>query len=395
MIDRMVVGDVPRKHHIQLKGPDGALRWEHCLTQDGFEGGYTIGYHVNRPHEQQPVALAEDTIARGWVVPSREMSTPPLLKRHYKSGELHHRGGAPLDARVPLLYSRDVTAGIALPDREDDVYFVDGDSDTLVFVHDGAGTLRTMLGDVPFKKYDYVFVPRGIAHRFIVSGPQHWLTLELHSHGGRGGLHVPRQFRNGLGQLRMDAPYCHRDFVRPVFEGPRDEGIRETIVKRRDAFHRFTTPHSPLDLVGWDGTVWPWAFPILAFQPRVSSIHLPPTWHGTFAARGALICSFVPRKVDFHPEAIPCPYPHSSMDVDEILFYVEGNFTSRRGVGPGSISYHPAGIPHGPHPGSYEKSIGHTETNELAVMLDCAEPLTPTHIATTIEDANYQKSFLA
>jgi homogentisate 1,2-dioxygenase len=148
-------------------------------------------------------------------------------------------------------------------------------------------------------------------------------------------------------------------------------------------------------VVGWDGTLWPWAFPILAFQPRVSSIHVPPTWHGTFAAKGALICSFVPRKVDFHLEAIPCPYPHSSLDVDEILFYVEGNFTSRRGVGPGSISFHPAGLPHGPHPGSYEKSIGHTETSELAVMLDCAEPLTPTQIASTVEDEGYQASFLA
>jgi homogentisate 1,2-dioxygenase len=193
----------------------------------------------------------------------------------------------------------------------------------------------------------------------------------------------------------MDAPYSHRDFVRPRFEGPRDEGVRETVVKRRDAFTTFTTRRSPLDVVGWDGTVWPWAFPILAFQPRVSSVHLPPTWHGTFAARGALICSFVPRPVDFHPDAIPCPYPHSSVDVDEILFYVEGNFTSRRGVGPGSISFHPAGIPHGPHPGSYERSIGSKETTELAVMLDCVEPLTPTQLAATIEDAGYQQSFVA
>jgi homogentisate 1,2-dioxygenase len=298
-------------------------------------------------------------------------------------------------ARVPLLASRDVVCSVSLPDREDSVYFCDADADTLVFVHEGGGTLRTLLGDVPFSRHDYVFVPRGIPHRFMISAPQHWLVLELHYSAHGGGLHIPRQFRNGLGQLRMDAPYCHRDFVRPDFRGPLDEGIRETVVKRRDAFHTFRTRRSPLDVVGWDGTLWPWAFPILAFQPRVSSIHVPPTWHGTFAAKGALICSFVPRKVDFHPEAIPCPYPHSSLDVDEILFYVEGNFTSRRGVGPGSISFHPAGLPHGPHPGSYEKSIGHTETSELAVMLDCAEPLTPTQIASTVEDEGYQESFLA
>ncbi|GAB4201283.1 MAG: homogentisate 1,2-dioxygenase [Sandaracinaceae bacterium] len=385
MIDRMSVGEIPKKHHTKLLAPDGALRWEHCLTRDGFEGPYTIAYHQHRPHEQEPV---EST--RGWVVPPRGAPPPPLLKRHYKTDEITHRGGPPIDARVPLLASKDVVCGVSFPDEEDPVYFADGDSDTLIFVHEGGGTLRTVLGDVPFQRHDYLFVPRGIAHRFLVDGPQHWLTLELY-----GGLHVPRQFRNELGQLRMDAPYSHRDFVRPRFTGPLDEGIRETVVKRRDAFTTFTTRHSPLDVVGWDGTVWPWAFPILAFQPRVSSVHLPPTWHGTFAARGALICSFVPRPVDFHPDAIPCPYPHSSVDVDEILFYVEGNFTSRRGVGPGSISFHPAGIPHGPHPGSYEKSIGTKETSELAVMLDCVEPLTPTQLAATVEDTSYQGSFLA
>jgi homogentisate 1,2-dioxygenase len=395
MIDRMVLGDVPRKHHIQHRGPDGALRWEHCITQDGFEGAYTIGYHVDRPHEQELVVPGEETTPRGWIVPQRGAPPPALLKRHYRSGALTHRGGTPLDARVPLLASRDVVCSVSFPDREDSVYFTDADADTLIFVHEGGGTLRTLLGDVPFVKHDYVFVPRGIAHRFLISAPQHWLVLELHYGGMGGGLHIPKQFRNGLGQLRMDAPYSHRDFVRPTFRGPLDEGIRDTVVKRRDAFHTFRTQRSPLDVVGWDGTIWPWAFPILAFQPRVSSIHLPPTWHGTFAAKGALICSFVPRKVDFHPEAIPCPYPHSSVDVDEILFYVEGNFTSRRGVGPGSISFHPAGIPHGPHPGSYEKSIGHSETSELAVMLDCVEPLTPTQLASAIEDEGYQKSFVA
>jgi homogentisate 1,2-dioxygenase len=192
----------------------------------------------------------------------------------------------------------------------------------------------------------------------------------------------------------MDAPYSHRDFRAPVLAPPFDEGIRTLVVKRGDAFSESALTHSPFDVVGWDGAVYPWAFPILAFQPRVSSVHLPPTWHGTFGARGALICSFVPRLVDFHPEAVPCPYPHSSPSCDEVLFYCEGNFTSRRGVGSGSISHHPAGIPHGPHPGSYEKSIGSTRTDELAVMLDTYEPLSPTTAALAIEDAAYMQSFL-
>jgi homogentisate 1,2-dioxygenase len=390
VIERLAFGEIPKKHHIQLRGEGGALRWEECFTQGGFEDAFTICYHLHRPHEQR---FAD--AAHGWTVPEKAPLSH-LAKRHFKSQEMARKGGAPIDARVPLIFNEDVVLGVAHPDQDDPVYFSDSDADTLIFVHEGGGTLRTMFGDVPFVKDDYVFVPRGLLHRFLLDGPatgakvpQYWLILECH-----GGLHVPHQFRNGVGQLRMDAPYCHRDFVRPAFAGPRDEGIRNVVVKRRNRFHGYTVPNNPMDVVGWDGTVYPWAFPILAFQPRVSSIHLPPTWHGTFAARGALICSFVPRLTDFHPEAIPCPYPHSSIDVDEILFYVRGNFTSRRGVGPGSLSFHPSGIPHGPHPGSYEKSIGHSRTDELAVMLDCAKPLDPTPAALGIEDPGYQDSFI-
>jgi homogentisate 1,2-dioxygenase len=206
-------------------------------------------------------------------------------------------------------------------------------------------------------------------------------------------MHLPRQWRNEAGQLRMDAPYCHRDFRRPAFEGPRDEGLRRLLVKRGGAFSAYDLPESPLDVVGWDGAVWPFAFPIRSFQARAGLVHLPPTWHGTFAARGALVCSFVPRPLDFHPEAVPCPYPHASVDVDEIIFYVAGQFTSRRGVGPGSISLHPAGILHGPHPGAYEGSIGVRETDELAVMLDLERPLVPTAAALAVEDPAYHESF--
>jgi homogentisate 1,2-dioxygenase len=192
----------------------------------------------------------------------------------------------------------------------------------------------------------------------------------------------------------MDAPYSHRDFRRVEWRGPMDEGLRELVVKRGGTFHGYRYDASPLDVVGWDGSLYPFAFPITNFQPRAGLVHLPPTWHGTFAARGALVCSFVPRVLDFHPEAVPCPYPHASVDVDELLFYVRGEFTSRRGVGPGSISHHPAGIMHGPHPGAYEGSIGARTTNELAVMLDCYQPLVPTPDALGIEDPGYQESFV-
>ena len=209
----------------------------------------------------------------------------------------------------------------------------------------------------------------------------------------KGGVGLPERWRNGAGQLRMDAPYCHRDFRRPHFEGPVDEGLREVVIKRGGRFTTFALPHSPLDVVGWDGTVYPWVFPIHAFQPRTGLVHLPPDWHGTFAARGALIMSFVPRATDLHPDAVPCPYPHSSVDCDECLFYCDGEFTSRTGTASGSMTLHPAGLPHGPQPGRYEASIGTERTSELAVMVDTFRPLTVAAAALEVEDAGYMASF--
>ncbi len=386
MIERLINGVVPKKHHLQLRDAAGHLYWEHCITQDGFDAPYTITYHRNAPHHQLPASGTHGWGARQLV------SDRPLAKRHYLTQDmLAATKGSALDNRVALLGNADITLGIVKPAEPDAAYFTNADGDDLFYIHEGGGTLRSLLGDVTFEAGDYLYVPRGILHRFIptAGANQHWLWVEC-----RGGMHIPTQWRNGVGQLRMDAPYCHRDFKKVSFAGPMDEGIRESVIKRGDVFHHFSQKESPLDVVGWDGTVYPFVFPILNFQARVGMTHLPPTWHGTFAARGALICSFVPRPTDYHPEAIPCPYPHSSIDVDEFIFYCRGNFTSRKGVGPGSISHHPAGIPHGPHPGSYEASIGHKETNELAVMLDCMLPLLPTAQALELEDPNYHRSFV-
>jgi homogentisate 1,2-dioxygenase len=293
-------------------------------------------------------------------------------------------------ARSVLLYNDDVRIGMAKPNQSDRVYSLNADGDELLFIKQGHGILRSVLGDLPFGPLDYVFVPKGVIHRFeLRSGePHEMLSIECCR-----GLDLPAQWRNEAGQLRMDAPYCHRDFRKPEFRGPQDEGIRELSIKRNDVYYKFDAQNSLLDVVGWDGTVYPWAFPILGFQPRVSSVHLPPTWHGTFAAGGALICSFVPRPLEFHPEAIPCPYPHSSVDIDEVLYYVSGDFTSREGVGPGSLTLHPRGVPHGPQPGKYEQSIGMKYTEELAVMLDCRAPLQVTQQAHAVEDEGYEQSF--
>jgi homogentisate 1,2-dioxygenase len=385
MLDRITAGTVPEKPHTALRDEAGRLRHEECLTRDGFEGPFTIMYHAERPHT---AAVANP--AHGWEVPDDDDDEGrPLARRHYRSQDLPRRGGPPVDARVPLLYNADVVISVVHPDESDPVYFANGDGDDLFFVHEGGGVLRSPLGDLPFGPGDYVAVPKGLLHRFVLDErPQYWLSIEC-----AGGLGLLRQWRNEVGQLRMDAPYTHRDFRRPTFSGPRDEGLRDLVVKRGGTFHGFRYPHAPLDVVGWDGTVYPWAFPIGKFQPRVGLVHLPPTVHGTFATRGALICSFVPRPLDFHREAIPCPYPHSSVGCDEIIFYAGGSFTSRKGVGPGSVSHHPAGVIHGPHPGAYEGSIGAHQTDELAVMLDTTQPLRATASCRSIEDPGYHGSF--
>ncbi len=389
MIGRVIAGDVPAKHHIAFRQPDGQLYHEECFTRRGFSGPYTILYHQHRPHTHRHLP----ELARGWRAPEQAPSdrSRPLAKRHYKSQDIQPRGGMAVDGRLPLLFNSDIVLSTMHPDREDDVYFANSDGDDLYYIHRGGGMVRTPLGDLSFSADDYVFVPKSLPHRIIpdTASTQYWLSIEC-----LGGMGLLPQWRNDVGQLAMDAPYCHRDFRPPVFRGPMDEGIRALVVKREGRFTGYQLKHSPLDVVGWDGACYPFGFSIVDFQPRAGLVHLPPTWHGTFAARGALICSFVPRALDFHPEAIPCPYPHNSVDCDEFIFYCHGNFTSRRGISAGSISHHPYGIPHGPHPGAYEGSLGVRHTDELAVMIDTYQALHPTEAALGIEDDDYHHSFI-
>jgi homogentisate 1,2-dioxygenase len=384
MLDRVCAGHVPIKPHLVFKSKDGALYFEECLTRSGFDGPFSILYHEHRPYETLPI-----DVPRNFKVPAAS-EWKGLLRRHYRCLDLGPTGGTPLDSRRPLLFNANVVIGFAQPDASDAVYFVNADADDLFFVLRGAGTLRSVFGDLSFAAGDYVCVPKGTLHRFVLEGGevQAWLSIEC-----KGGLGLPRRYRNDVGQLKMDAPYSHRDFRRTAFIGPVDEGLREICVKRGDTLFGFRTLTSPLDVVGWDGSVYPFAFPILAFQPRVGQVHLPPPMHTTFEAKGAIICSFVPRPLDFHALANPCPYPHSSVDIDEVLFYANSAFGSRRGVGTGSLSHHPAGIGHGPHPGAYENAAGTTHTSEIAVMLDCDEPLMATQDASTCEDADYHSSF--
>jgi homogentisate 1,2-dioxygenase len=385
VLDRVVHGDVPQKPHVVFRSSAGKLRYEECITRRGFDGAYTIVYHEERPHEAEPAPLTAS-----FELPEAHAVEGALARRHFRCLELPTAGASALECRVPLLFNDDLVLGFARPSAEDRAYFVNADADELLYLQEGRARLRSPFGDLRLEAQDYAVIPKGTLYRFIPEPgvPQAVLSLEL-----RRGIALPSAYRNEFGQLRMDAPYSHRDFRRPEFAGPLDEGIRALTVKRGERFHGFALRHSPLDLVGWDGSVYPFAFPILAFEPRVGQIHLPPTAHATFQAGGALICSFVPRPLDFHPLANPIPYPHSSVDIDEVLFYSNGAFGSRRGIAAGSLSLHPAGIPHGPHPGAYESkpTSGHTE--EVAVMLDCTSRLFATKQAVTIEDAAYHASF--
>ncbi|MEP6653110.1 MAG: homogentisate 1,2-dioxygenase [Myxococcales bacterium] len=398
MLDRIVRGDIPAKPHTFFRSAAGELRYEECLTRGGFEGPFSMLYHQHRPHEGRAVDApyrfrTPDGGGRGSLAPA--MARHPLRRRHYRCLQLTTDdgggGGPPIASRVPLLFNAQVVIGFCQPSVEDPVYFANSDADDLYFILRGAGLLRSLFGDLRYQQGDYLCVPKGTVHRLVPDAgvPQGWMSMEC-----KGGLALPSHYRNAVGQLRMDAPYSHRDFRRPQLAGPVDEGLRTVVVKRGDEFFGFEFAHAPLDVVGWDGTVYPFAFPILAFQPRVGQIHLPPPAHATFEAGGALICSFVPRPLDFHPQANPCPYPHASVDIDEVLFYANDAFGSRHGVGEGSISLHPAGIPHGPHPGAYETPPGKTHTDEIAVMLDCAAPLRPTTLASAVEDRDYHDSFI-
>lgn len=376
MLWRHVAGDVPAKHHAALRSGTGLLRHEHCLTRDGFEGAYTICYHEHPPQRY--------TTESALPASPQQVTEPAVRRRHFRT--LVPAG----PAYTPLLTSEDVTVGVLNSLPSVDAYQCRTDADTLYFVSQGGGVLRSGFGDLEFGPGDYICVPKGTIHRFLPQQDtvQHWFQLDVAS-----GLGLPEQWRNPVGQLRMDAPYSERDFRVPVFQGPVEEHLRTVQLTTRTGQANLRYAHSPLDLVGYDGSVLPWAFSIHRFQPRVSSVHLPPTWHGTFSARGVLICSFVPRPVDFGADAISCPYPHSNLDTDEVIFYAGDKFTSRSAVGSGSVSLHPAGMVHGPHPGRYEASIGTQHVNELAVMLDCTRSLAVMSQALLLEDAHYDDSF--
>jgi len=394
MLDRVCLGTVARKHHVALRDESGKLLYEHCLTRKGFDGGYTILYERALP----PTDLCH---RRAELEPEPEPYFDEGLHRRHILTAGTATSGDHVASRSVLLCNSDVAIGICRPTARVPRYFSNADGDELYFVQSGSGTIESVFGPLGYGPGDYLLIPRGTVYRVVPDAAAGadaplWLFIE-----GRRYLEIPQNFRNPWGQLRMDAPYCHRDFRRPMRlpekSGPDFPAGRYSIViKRGGSYHELVRETDPFDIAGWDGTVYPIALSIHDYQPKVGRVHLPPTTFLTFAGGGFIVCSFVPRLTDFDKDAIPCPYPHSSVDCDEVIFYSSGSFTSRRGaakLGPGSISHHPAGIPHGPQPGAYEASVGKSRTDEVAVMIDTFQPLGLTADARALEDPDYHDSW--
>ena len=381
------MGQVPDKRHTQFRRPDGELYTEEVVGAEGFSGISAIAYHIHQP-------TIVDRIGDAIPYDVEYVDDEFLQHRHLKGWEVE-AGGDWLTSRTYLMGNNDVRLAIARPTSNTDAYFYRNAScDELVYVHEGEGALETILGSVDFTDGDYVHVPRTITHRWRFEGdletdPPRLLVIESESE-----VRFPKKYRNEFGQLLEHSPYCERD-LRPPSELQTidEEGPFEIRIKKHGKLHRYWVRFHPFDVVGWDGYMYPYAISIHDFEPITGRIHQPPPVHQMFEAHNYVVCSFVPRLFDYHPDSIPAPYNHSNIDSDEVLFYAEGDFMSRKGISRGSFSLHPGGIPHGPHPGTAEASIGKEGTEELAVMVDTFHPLKLTQAALDVEDPDYAYSW--
>ncbi len=378
------LGELPAKKHVQFRQPDGSLYAEQLFSTIGFDGPMTTLYHRNLPTE---VAGWEDL---GSAAPTF-LHDEPLRHRHLKTARMKPFGDC-VTGRVPLMGNQDCVWNqvLAAQDMPEGEFYKNAEADEIYFLHDGEGRLQSMYGSLVVHPGDYVVIPRGTIYRFeLKSYPCRMLVLESH-----GAVTTPRRYRNEYGQMLEHAPYTERDFRGPdTLDVHGDRGDYAVTVKARHRHTKYRYSFHPFDVVGWDGFVYPVAFSIHAFQPITGQLHMPPPIHQTFATPNFVVCSFCPRVLDYHPEAVPIPYNHSNVDSDEILYYCNDKFGSRKGIEEGSITVHPLGIPHGPQPGAVEASLGATKTNELAVMMDTFRPLSLTAQALEIEDPDYWKSW--
>ncbi|MFB3906930.1 MAG: homogentisate 1,2-dioxygenase [Candidatus Eisenbacteria bacterium] len=376
-------GEIPPKRHTQFRRPDGGLYYEELIGTEGFSGISSLVYHLRRPTQVRSARRLGPVVY--------EASEPgPLRHRHVRTRRIPE-GGDPWTARRPLFWNADVVISVARPTQSSETFFRDSQGEELIYVSEGSGALESIFGDLPYGKGDYLVIPRGTIHRFRCDPvPHHLLVVE-----SRGHVRTPKRYRNSFGQLLEHSPFCERDIRTPRFREPRDEtGEFEIRVKQGDAIHAYLYAAHPFDAIGWDGYYYPWAMQISDFEPITGRIHQPPPVHQTFEGDGFVVCSFVPRLYDYHPDSIPTPYHHANVGSDEILYYASDRFMSRKGIEHGSITLHPDGLPHGPHPGTIEASLGARETDELAVMIDTFRPLTVGREAEAIEDESYLTSWL-
>ena len=378
------LGSIPTKRHTQFRKPDGSLYHEELFSTEGFSDLSSLLYHVNPPTQIVQVDEPRDIAPK--VVEDKQLKHRALTGFQVAPADDY------LQSRQPVLVNNDVKILLAAPRHSmTDYFFFFFDSDEVVFVHEGTGVLRTMYGHIPFREGDYLVIPRGTIHQFHFDHQNNRLFIVESA----SPIVTPKRYRNGFGQLMEHAPFCERDIRKPQdLETNDEQGEFLFYIKKQDQLWPYYYLNHPFDVVGWDGYVFPYAFSIHEFEPITGRVHQPPPVHQTFSARGFVICSFVPRLFDYHPQAIPAPYNHSNIDSDEVLYYVDGDFMSRKHVERGMITLHPGGIPHGPHPGTVEKSIGAKETHELAVMVDTFKPLQLTEQAIALEQAGYYKSWL-
>ena len=378
------LGSIPKKRHTQFRKPNGELYHEQLFSTVGFDDLASLLYHCNPP--TQIVQVGEPYSIAPKLIHDKQ------LKHRSLQGFKVAPEDDYLKSRKPVLVNKDCKIVLSAPRKSmTDYYFKNADADEVIFVHEGSGVLKTMYGNITFGYGDYLVVPRGTIYQLHFDSEDNRLLIVEST----GPITTPKRYRNNFGQLMEHSPFCERDIRKPeTLETHDEKGDFLMYIKKQDNIYPYHYLSHPFDVVGWDGYVYPYAFSIHEFEPITGRVHLPPPIHQTFAASGFVICSFVPRLYDYHPDGIPAPYNHSNIDSDEVLYYVDGDFMSRKHVERGMITLHPGGIPHGPHPGTVEKSIGKKETGELAVMVDTFAPLLMTEYAAGIEDGDYYKSWL-
>jgi homogentisate 1,2-dioxygenase len=378
------LGKIPPKRHTVFKNNKGDFYYEELFGTVGFDGMSSLLYHTQRPTQVKDILESYDVTPKIAVAKNMKSLSLNGFKVPAKADFL--------ESRHAVLVNSDCQIILAAPTKSlTDYFYKNTDSDEVIFIHKGTGKLRTFLGNIDFKYGDYLVIPRGMIYQIDFDTEDNRLFIVE----SKSPVYTPKNYRNWFGQHLEHAPFCERDMHPPsALETFNQKGDFLLKVKKQDTMHQYVYAYHPFSVVGWDGYNYPYKFSIHDFEPITGRVHLPPPIHQTFEAAGFVICSFVPRLYDYHPDAIPAPYNHSNIDSDEVLYYVDGDFMSRNNIEKGQITLHPAGIPHGPHPGAMERSIGKKETQELAVMVDTFKPLMMTETAVQIQNEDYYKSWL-